>query len=230
MCSVSASVCDTIVNTKNILEYDHDRDGSGASCSVTGGYVYRGCRMSDLHGSYIYTDFCSDNIRTFRTNGTCSMLVPEINRTTDLDPPGATSITAIGSFGEDSRGEIYICDRGGEVFKVLPELDIMELSAPNAAPLAATGDDFTWEDLQATSGHPITQYKVYRSDGDPTGPFGCEHQGPENVWVGGDLQTPISGTAFYYLVTGLNGLGQETRPGTWSDGTARNLDTGSICP
>jgi glucose/arabinose dehydrogenase len=38
--------------------YDH----SGGSCSVTGGYVYRGAAMPELTGRYIYGDFCSGKI------------------------------------------------------------------------------------------------------------------------------------------------------------------------
>lgn len=35
--------------------YSHD-DGS---CSITGGFVYRGSAMPDLDGWYVYGDFCS---------------------------------------------------------------------------------------------------------------------------------------------------------------------------
>ena len=78
----------------------------GFSCSVTGGFVYRGCRMSDLHGSYFYADFCSDEIRTFRSEPACAFnAAGEILRTADLATPGLT-INSITSFGEDGRGAI----------------------------------------------------------------------------------------------------------------------------
>ena len=30
------------------------------------------------------------------------------------------SINSITSFGQDAMGEVYICDQGGEVFKIVP--------------------------------------------------------------------------------------------------------------
>ncbi len=98
-----------------IYEYNHNSDGF--SCSVTGGYVYRGCAIPDLVGTYFFADYCSDRIKSFRYDGTISAFT---DRTAELDPPGGTTITSITSFGEDAFGELYICDRGGEVFKIVP--------------------------------------------------------------------------------------------------------------
>ncbi len=227
-CGGAAILCNTITHTKNILEYDHTLDG--LSRAIVSGYVYRGCRMSDLHGSMYFTDNTSNNIRTFRTDGSCAVLSAATNRTTDLAPGGGLSITNITSFGEDSRGEIYICDQGGEVFKVLPELSIMEVSGQGASHLRVDSGSLDWEDLRANSGHDITSYKVYRSDSGPTGPFECVFTDPDTTWSGGDPGSPPSGDVFYYLVTALNGAGVEARPGNYSDGTARTVDTSSICP
>jgi glucose/arabinose dehydrogenase len=91
---------------------------SGGACSVTGGYVYRGCAIPDLQGNYFFADYCSNQISTGRFVN--NMLTGIVNRTAALDPPGTLSITSITSFGEDARGELYICDQGGEVFKVVP--------------------------------------------------------------------------------------------------------------
>ena len=44
--------------TPPVAEYDHT-DGD---CAVTGGYVYRGSQMPDLHGVYIYGDYCTGKI------------------------------------------------------------------------------------------------------------------------------------------------------------------------
>ena len=40
--------------TLPVVEY-----GRGDGCSITGGVVYRGCRMPGYHGTYFYGDFCS---------------------------------------------------------------------------------------------------------------------------------------------------------------------------
>ncbi|HKI29659.1 MAG TPA: hypothetical protein VKB32_09575 [Actinomycetota bacterium] len=44
-----------------IYEYAH---GDG-SCAVTGGYVYRGERIPDLAGAYIFGDYCRGVLEAF---------------------------------------------------------------------------------------------------------------------------------------------------------------------
>ena len=115
------------------------------------------------------------------------------NRTSDLNAPGAI-ISTVTSFGEDAEGEIYIVDRGGEIFKILPTLSLMELSESPAPGVAAQGNgDWTWESLGATSGHPVSSYKVYRSDTGPAGMFNCVHESADASWIGGDPAVPPTG-------------------------------------
>ena len=99
-----------------IHSYTHG--GSPFRCSVTGGYVYRGATIWDLRGTYIFGDYCSDQIWSFRYDG-ASMTDFE-DRTAELDPP-TFSIGSISSFGEDGNGELYICDLNSEVFKIIPD-------------------------------------------------------------------------------------------------------------
>ena len=47
-----------------VLEYGHDE-----GCSVTGGVVYRGCRMPGYAGTYFYGDYCEGFVRSFRLEG-----------------------------------------------------------------------------------------------------------------------------------------------------------------
>ena len=100
--------------TDPIQTYNH-----GQGCSITGGYVYRGCSMPDMHGIYFYADYCSNTIWSLKYDGTS---VSEFtNRTAELNPPGSLAIASPASFGEDAYGEIYICDLfGNEVFKIVP--------------------------------------------------------------------------------------------------------------
>jgi glucose/arabinose dehydrogenase len=89
----------------------------GARCAVTGGYVYRGCRMPGLQGQYFFADYCSNEIWSMPAGGGAVTA-----RTTELAPGGGLSIASISSFGEDAQGEIYLCDlSGGEVFKIVPK-------------------------------------------------------------------------------------------------------------
>ena len=103
-----------------VLQYSHSQ-----GCSVTGGYVYRGCAMPDLAGTYFYSDICTAFIRTFEgVSG--GVAQNQQNRTTDLAPGGGLSIGGVSSFGEDARGELYIVDYGGgangqgEIYRIVP--------------------------------------------------------------------------------------------------------------
>jgi cysteine-rich repeat protein len=99
--------------TPPVLEYGHDE-----GCAVTGGFVYRGCALPDLRGTYFYGDFCSAFVRSFSyQNG---IVGDERDWTAELTPGGGPTIDRIAGFGEDARGELYICDLGGEVFKIVP--------------------------------------------------------------------------------------------------------------
>lgn len=106
--------CNNPAFTAPVTVYSHN-DG----CSVTGGYVYRGCAIPELYGTYFYADYCSDDIWSFRWDGA--------NGTTDSTlwtaafTPPAGLVENISSFGEDAFGELYICDlNGGELFKIVP--------------------------------------------------------------------------------------------------------------
>jgi glucose/arabinose dehydrogenase len=204
-------------------EYIH----AGGACSVTGGYAYRGCRMSALAGTYFYADFCAAFIRSFKMSG--GAVTEATNRTAELAPGGGLAINQITSFGEDARGEIYIVDRGGEVFKILPTLPNLQVSGIGAAPFDLGPTDWSWENLAATSGHPIASYHVYRSSGNGSGTFVCVFQSPATVWPGGDPATPALGSLFSYVVTALNAAGAQTSPGAASDGTPRNISL-LACP
>jgi len=101
--------CSTTGQTLPVVEYPH-ADG----CSVTGGTVYRGCRMPGYQGTYFYGDYCSDFVRSFRL---------ENGRAVDQRDWTATlgrGVDALSSFGVDADGEVYILDHTGEVYKIVP--------------------------------------------------------------------------------------------------------------
>ncbi|MCP4592733.1 MAG: PQQ-dependent sugar dehydrogenase [bacterium] len=107
--------CSLTPFTEPVHEYSHG--GNPFRCSISGGYVYRGCAIPDLRGTYFFADYCSDQIWSFRYDG---IAVAEFaDRTAEL-VPDIGSITQPVSFGEDGSGELYVCDLAGEVFKVVP--------------------------------------------------------------------------------------------------------------
>lgn len=85
-----------------VLHYDRN-----AGISVTGGYVYRGQRLGDLVGTYVYADFGSGNIWGIRYDGSTIT-----DSTLLIDSP-----LNISSFGEDEAGELYIVDHSGPIFR-----------------------------------------------------------------------------------------------------------------
>ncbi len=102
---------------------DFTQNISTGGFSIIGGYVYRGEGIPDLWGTYIFGDHVSNNIwrmnfdRDTETITSGPTLIDN-----QIAPGGGLGISSITSFGEDSRGEIYITDRnGGEVFKLVAD-------------------------------------------------------------------------------------------------------------
>lgn len=220
-----AGSCTIPDNTLPVLQY---LNLNQPECAVTGGYVYRGCRMPALHGTYFYGDYCSAFIHSLRMSG--GVPTDERDRTSELAPGGGLSIDTITSFGEDARGEIYVVERAGEVFKIVPVLANLEVSGAGALPFLLSRDaDWSWEDLQATSSHPIVAYKVYRAAGNGSGTFDCIRQQAGTVWAGGDPAVPAAQALFSYLVTAVNAGGAATSPGTRTDGIPRAISA-AACP
>lgn len=80
--------------------------GSG-SCSITGGYVYRGTAYPNFVGKYFFTDYCSDKIGMVNDAGTISY---------SAVLPGGGFTT----FGVNSSNELFIASQGnGVVYKVI---------------------------------------------------------------------------------------------------------------
>ena len=109
-------------------------------------------------------------------------------------------------------------------------------SGPGAAVPFTLDDDFDWENLTESSDVPTRFYKVYRADTfDPSsgfGTFSCIHRqsATSNSWTGGDFDTPLSGEAFYYLVTAQRqSTLVESVAGADSSGNLRVVDTASAC-
>ena len=118
--------CDEKGLTLPIHEYPNDANymvvlGGGSQtnsdgCSVTGGYVYRGSKIKGLNGYYIFGDYCSGNIWTFKViNDKATSLT---NRTKEINLGNGEFTTYISSFGEDADGELYIVEYNGGIYKI----------------------------------------------------------------------------------------------------------------
>src|SRR5437867_3377698 len=112
--------------TLPVLDYCHSTSQSGCTaagathptgCSITGGFVYRGCRMPDLRGRYFYSDFCRGFIRSLSGGDPATAQ----DHTAALFPGDTLNVS---SFGLDARGELYVVHRGGgsdgAVYEIVP--------------------------------------------------------------------------------------------------------------
>jgi hypothetical protein len=93
--------------TLPLHEYGH-ADG----CAVIGGYVYRGSAVPELAGRYLFSDLCSARVWSFRYTGA---VAADLSEHTAFLSPG----TAVTSFGEDARGELYLLTLDGLVYRVV---------------------------------------------------------------------------------------------------------------
>lgn len=89
--------------TLPVAEYPHL-----IGCSVSGGYVYRGESMPELHGVYFFGDYC---------NGRVWSLVRTSASKWNVQPFQQTGWT-ITSFGLDDQGELYVVDYKGSIYRL----------------------------------------------------------------------------------------------------------------
>lgn len=79
-----------------IWEYDH-----GVGKSITGGLVYRGTKIPELTGKYVYADYVSGQIWALHYDTERNQVVSNEEVPSEKMP--------IITFGDDAEGEIYFC-------------------------------------------------------------------------------------------------------------------------
>ncbi len=84
-----------------VAEYGHDQGQS-----VTGGYVYRGSRLADLRGAYIYGDFVTGHVWALQVDGD-----------TVRSHARVANVQGLASFGEDADGELYAVSFDGKIYR-----------------------------------------------------------------------------------------------------------------
>lgn len=110
---LSGCTCNGPALIAPFTEYTHS-----VGLSVTCGYVYRGCAIPDFRGTFFYADYQLSKMFSLRNVG--GVATNLVDRTAELAPTGFT-LQTIASLGEDTAGEIYVCDyNGGEIFKIVP--------------------------------------------------------------------------------------------------------------
>ncbi len=88
-----------------VAEYGRD-----LGCSVTGGYVYRGEAIPDLHGWYLFSDYCSGILFGVPSDAD-GVIGPRTLLETGLN---------VSTFGEGPHGELYVADlAGGSIYRIV---------------------------------------------------------------------------------------------------------------
>lgn len=107
------------------------------AASITGGYVYRGSRLPELKGAYLYGDYQTGTVWGLRHDGKKLTWNQELARTP----------LHLVAFGENNDGELYLIDhdRSHQIYRLVP----------NAA--AKTRSDFP---------HRLSQTGLFRSTRD----------------------------------------------------------------
>ena len=84
--------------------------GRDRGCSVTGGYVYRGERIGEMVGAYVFGDFCEGEVRAL------------VQRDGELleERVLGLSVESLSAFGEDAEGELYALSLDGPVYRIVP--------------------------------------------------------------------------------------------------------------
>jgi glucose/arabinose dehydrogenase len=80
----------------------------GGTCSVVGGFVYRGRLVPAARGRYFYADYCTGWVKSFRLRG--RRVVSHRTEQFRVERPT--------SFGEGARGELFVVSHAGSVYRL----------------------------------------------------------------------------------------------------------------
>jgi hypothetical protein len=98
---------------------------SGGACSVTGGYVYRGGKYTDITGHYFFSDYCTGEVWSLLSDGTGGFT---LNTHADF---GGNVV----SFGEDISGQLYGLTISGELKKIITPSVVQGMSVEKESEL-----------------------------------------------------------------------------------------------
>lgn len=127
------------------------------AASVTGGFVYRGSRLKDLRGAYIYGDYVTGKLWALRADGSKLTWHQEL-----CDTP-----IAIIAFHEALDGEIsFMAYNAGTIHRLVPNEAVNEPRPPFPTKLSDTGLFSSVEKHHLASGiHPFSINTAQWADG-----------------------------------------------------------------
>ena len=101
-----------------IFEYSHD----GTAASITGGYVYRGKKIPQLYGWYVFGEYSQGRVYGLKyEHGKVTASGMLIDPRDSTRKGGTRNPTQPSSFGEDVNGELYMIDNNGPVYRVVED-------------------------------------------------------------------------------------------------------------
>ena len=136
-----------------VMEYDHN----SGDRSITGGHVYRGGVFPRMRGIYFFADFVSGRVAGIRSSATGF----EAALLADTD-------FAIGSFGENEQGEIYLADYNGAIYRIEDTIRYSELTLTGILASYRPGDLLQVAILETSAPRTIA-YDLWVGIGMPDG-------------------------------------------------------------
>lgn len=97
-------------NVDPVFVYPHT-DAPASGCSITGGEVYRGAAIPELHGAYIFGDFCTSRLWAISVH-TGEVVFHDL----DLTIPGRDLV----DFATLPNGEVVAMSLSGSVVQLIP--------------------------------------------------------------------------------------------------------------
>lgn len=85
--------------------YSHER-----GCSVTGGVFVRDRSLPTLLGRYVYADYCSNRLMSFRYRDSVGVV--------DQRTESRLKASLVTSFGQGALGQVWVSSFSGEVFRI----------------------------------------------------------------------------------------------------------------
>ncbi|MEM1321221.1 MAG: PQQ-dependent sugar dehydrogenase [Bacteroidota bacterium] len=148
--------------TLNLTEPVATYKASNFCNSVTGGYVYRGCRWPDLYGRYLYADYCNGLMWSILPDGQGGWTNEEVFNDPVID---------ISTFGVDQEGELYVARHGsGIIYQVTmgEELTSPEVDLDGEVVFVPAGlGAYQWfRNGEAIPGADSSAYRVVEDSGD----------------------------------------------------------------